>query len=414
MKNTKKNLFANRKSILFCCFIFAVFSSYSISHQSKDDVIIIEGQIISKKDGQPIPYVNIGISDTYMGTITNLEGFFEIRIPTEHSGKNLLISAVGFNNLTLPVSAYADKHDVVIELEPQNYKIKEVDVTAKSMRYLKIIKKAVASIHDNYPQQPFNYECYYRSEVVRNDSLDRLREAAVTIFDRNGYKRGNAYEVYKQRNYKFTQVRRNFQLTSLVDGSTYLDGLLEMDIVRVRGNILDTNHLHLYDLELEKITEYDNDSVYVISYTCKEPSLSVTGDYYATAYAGKLYINTSDYAIVKNETNVEASNYSEHGRSVYVDPEKQEWRMNEVMYYFSVIYKKKGGKYYLSYVNYNRYHKKTHKETKRPLTESIHTELMVNKIILDNPEVISKRAYYENIPYDEAFWKQYNIMPDRE
>jgi hypothetical protein len=244
--------------------------------------------------------------------------------------------------------------------------------------------------------------------------LSRLREAAVEIYDDKGYQRADAYKVFKERGYRFLQVRKNFETASLAEGSSYLDDLLEMDIVRIRGNILNKNHLNFYDLKLEQVTEYENDSIWVIGYQSKRPMLSNTGDYYAKSYKGKIYIKMKDYAVVKNETHVVATNYSPQGRSFYVSEKRQEWKPEKIEYDFSVTYKQHSGYYYLSYLNYNRHHDLTNKKDGRFKSLDIKTEMLITKIRTTEPNKISRRAYYENMPFDEKFWDSYNILFDGE
>lgn len=403
------------KSKILVFFIPALLCALNIfAANPNQDMLIIQGRVIDKANQEPIPYVNIGVIGEYMGTITNLDGDFELKVPKELSNKDVQISAVGYEVIVIKVGKYAGKTGLVFELIPKDYKINEVEVSAKSLFFVQIIKKTVENIEKNYLQKPFNYDIYYRSQVKTNENVTKLREAAMRIYDKKGYKRNDVHRVYKDRGYKFLQVKQNYQPGSLVERSTRLDDLLEMDIVRTRGNILDTNHLELYEMEIEKITEYDNDSVWVIAYKCTNPDLSTTGDYYATEYSGKIYINKSENAVVKNETTVVSSNFSPHGRSLYINPDRQKWHSQSVKYTFTSIYKKQADYYYLSYVNYIRHHQLLNKETGEQKQEEIHTELMVNKIETANPEVIRKRAYYQAIPYDENFWKNFNYIFDKE
>jgi hypothetical protein len=390
-----------------------IYNNFKIEKYSpQSEVIKIKGRIIDKKTGEPVPYVNIAIVGVPIGTISNQNGDFELKIPGQLEDREFSISAIGYGMISLSVAEYKAREDVLIELIPEEYKIEEVDIQAKSLVFYKRIKETIGKFNDNYYQKPYNYDIYYRCEKMKNDTLTRLREAAVKIYDSKGYVRNNTHKVFKQRNYKFLQVKRNFESSSLADASTNLDDLLEMDIVRISGNVLDKKYLDLFDLKLERITEYDNDSVWVISYKCEKPKLSYTGDYYAVKYEGKLYINQKDMAVVKNETSVESSNYSELGRSFYVNEDKQGWKRNSVKYDFTVIYKKHSGFYYLSYVNYNRYHVLENKKTGIIKNEQIKTEMMINKIEIETPEKIEQRAYYENIPFDKDFWENYNYMPD--
>lgn len=400
--------------LTFSLFLFQFASAQEgESEKESKQIIRIVGQLINSKNKAPIPFANVGVVGSYIGAASNFDGFFEFKIPIRYESEKIQASAVGFSTYNASIKDCLKKDTVIIELAPKNYSINEVKIEAASLVLQTRIKKAAEKISDNYLQTPFNYDVYYRSEKKENDKLSRLREAALRIYDAKGYQRADAYQVFKERGYKFLQVRKNFENQSLADGSTYLDELLEMDIVRSRGNILNKNHVAFYDLKLDQITEYENDSIWVISYKSKRPMLSNTGDYYAKSYSGKLYIKCKDFAVIKNETHVVASNYSPQGRSFYVNEAKQAWKPEKIEYDFSVTYKEHSGRYYLSYVSYNRQHLLKNKETGESKKLDINTEMLITKINTETPETIEKRAYYENKPFDKTFWDSYNIILDR-
>ena len=401
------------KKFIFALFILAyVFGTVQAQEEEDTRTIRIIGQLTNATNQQAIPFANIGVVDTYIGAATNFDGYFELKVPEKYADKSIQVSAVGFTTYNLSIKDCSEIDTLHIQLNPVNYKIAEVEVTAQSLVLIKMLKNAIDKIPENYLQTPFNYDIYYRSEKSENKNLERKREAAIRIYDNKGYVRENAYQVFKERSYRFLQVRKNFENNSLADGSTYLDELLEMDIVRSRGNILNKNHLNFYDLSLERVTEYENDSIWVIAYKSKKPILSNTSDYYATSYSGKIYIKLKDFSVIKNETHVVASNYSPQGRSFYVNPERQEWKPVKVEYDFSSTYKEHFGYYYLSYVDYKRYHELENKTSGEKKELNINAEMLITKIITTKPEVIKNRAYYENMEYDENFWDNYNIIFD--
>ncbi len=401
------------KKIIFALFILTCTFGYSQAQEEEQTKTIrIIGQLTNAVNQQAIPFANIGVKDTYIGAATNYDGYFELKVPGQYADKTIQISAVGFTTYNSIIDACSQVDTLRIQLNPVNYKIAEVEVTAQSLVLIKMLKNAIDRIPDNYLQTPFNYDIYYRAEKSENQNLERKREAAIRIYDNKGYVRENAYKVFKERSYRFLQVRKNFENNSLADGSTYLDELLEMDIVRSRGNILNKNHLNFYDLSLDRVTEYENDSIWVIAYKSKKPLLSNTGDYYATSYSGKIYIKLKDFSVIKNETHVVASNYSPQGRSFYVNPEKQEWKPVKIEYDFSSTYKEHFGYYYLSYVDYKRHHELENKSNGEKKELDVNAEMLITKIITTNPEVIENRAYYENMEYDKNFWDNYNIIFD--
>ncbi|WP_180335721.1 carboxypeptidase-like regulatory domain-containing protein [Labilibaculum filiforme] len=403
--------------ILFLTVITLSFSTSAQEDKNEDQktkLIRIVGKLTNDVNNEPIPFANIGVLGSYIGAASNMDGIFELKIPGNLIDKTIQASAVGYSTFSNSVKNCLIQDTLLIKLTPKNYSIAEVEITAQSLVLKKRIKTAIERIPENYLQTSFNYDVYYRSEKFENSQLNRLREAAIRIYDDKGYQRADAHQVFKERAYKFLQVRKNFETSSLADGSTYLDELLEMDIVRGRGNILNGNHLDFYDLMLDQITEYENDSIWVIAYKSKKPLLSNTGDYYAKEYSGKIYIKIKDFAVIKNETHVIASNYSAQGRSFYVNEDRQTWKPLNIEYDFSVTYKQHSGRYYLSYVNYKRHHVVEDKKSQKITTTDINTEMLITKINTDTPEVIEKRAYYENMPFDEKFWESYNIIFDGE
>jgi hypothetical protein len=400
------------KKLIFALFFLTSVTGITQAQEEEQKTIRIIGQLTNEANQKAIPFANIGVKGTYIGAASNFDGYFELKIPGNHTNKSIQISAVGFSTYNSSIKECSAVDTLRIQLKPVNYKIAEVEITAQSLVLIKMLQDAIDNIPENYLQTPFNYDIYYREEKSENDKLERKREAAIRIYDDKGYVRENAYQVFKERSYKFLQVRKNFATNSLADGSTYLDELLEMDIVRSRGNILNKNHLNFYDLSLDRVTEYENDSIWVIAYKSKKPILSNTSDYYATSYSGKIYIKLKDFSVIKNETHVVASNYSPQGRSFYVNPERQDWKPITIEYDFSSTYKEHFGYYYLSYVDYKRSHELENKETGEKKKLDMNAEMLITKIITTKPEVIENRAYYENMAYDEIFWNNYNIIFD--
>ncbi len=292
---------------------------------SAQEIIFISGKVTDEKTGEALPFVNVGLVGTYVGAATNMDGFYELRISPKYKNKIIEISAVGYSTAKVAVAEAAKQKNFNVRLAPMAFEVGEVEILAESRLQYTRVRKAVEAIAKNYLQTPFNYDMYYRGELKSGNNLVQLREAAVRLYDNKGYKRGDAYQVFKERGYDFLEVRKNFENETLADGSTYLDELLEMDIVRVRGNVLNLNELDDYKLKLEGETEYEGDKVWIISYENPKPTLAATGDYYVKTYKGKLYIKQKDFAIVKNTMEVTATNYSPQGRSFYVEEGRQKY-----------------------------------------------------------------------------------------
>ena len=93
---------------------------------------LISGSVINNQTKQPIPYVNIGIANTEVGTISNEDGSFSIKIPLKYSGQDLLFSSVGYIRKSFPVSSIpTPSNNLMISLNENVLELSEVEIVAK-------------------------------------------------------------------------------------------------------------------------------------------------------------------------------------------------------------------------------------------------------------------------------------------
>lgn len=390
-------------------FVLVCFSAISALGQN----LYIQGVILDATSKEPVPFANVVLRGSYQGTASNFDGEFVLAIKEENKSDTLIISVVGFKTQTYKVSDYLGEKFHKFMLAPFVYEIQDITVETKSQFYNTVIKRAAEHISKNYYQGPFNYEMYYRNTQKVNGNVSKERQAAIRLYDSKGYTQASTFNVFKERGYDFLQVRRDFELNTLEDGSTKLDDLLEFDVVRHTANVLNKEYVYSdYDVSLDRMSAVDGDSVWVLKFKCKSPGLGSTGDSYAKAYKGKLYIKKKDYALIKYEAEFECSNYSDLGRSLYVNEQKQNYQPMTIGYKVTTRYKEYNGKYFLSSVAYERSHKWKHKKNGALKTEKVNSELLVTNIEVKQPKMIPNRAYYEEIPFDKKFWESFNYLKD--
>jgi len=85
----------------------------------------ISGTVTSADDGSSIPGASVVVKGTTIGTVTDMDGKFALRIPA--SAKSLMISFVGMSNTELPITGSAK---YAIKLKSENISVNEVVVTA--------------------------------------------------------------------------------------------------------------------------------------------------------------------------------------------------------------------------------------------------------------------------------------------
>lgn len=91
----------------------------------------IVGKVLNKTTHEPIPYANIGILNSNVGTLSNKDGSFSILIPERLSHDTLIFSSLGFYKQKLAVYGYKPSQDLSIYLDELAIMLKPVVILAK-------------------------------------------------------------------------------------------------------------------------------------------------------------------------------------------------------------------------------------------------------------------------------------------
>lgn len=124
------------------CTIIILILSFNNHIFSQTQII---GKVIDANDKSPLAYVNIGIKEKNIGTISKEDGFFSIDIPSDYQSGSLTFSIVGYNESTLPIRDL--KGNVVIQLKEKPTQLDEVVVTGEKLVEKKYGIKRRGAIH---------------------------------------------------------------------------------------------------------------------------------------------------------------------------------------------------------------------------------------------------------------------------
>ncbi len=358
----------------------------------------LKGRVVDSSTQAGVAYTNIGVEGTFYGTASDAQGFFELKIPEEYKNEKLFFSAVGYQTQMLNISDLMKKDFLKITLAEHTYNIEDVDIAAHSRVLFRVIKTAAKNVPANFHQGPLGVKFYYEEAMKPdNDSTEQKREAVVELYDETGYRSPSITDAFNERHYQFSEVRKNFDSYSIPTGKTGFDELIEMDIARLSNGIFDEKLLNNFDLKLESITQFNGDSVWMISYKTEKTDLAHTGDYYATKYNGIIYISQNNYEVLRNECVVEASRNNPHNRSLVTKSQDQ----SRVSYHFTAVYQPQNGKYFLSYLDCD---KAFVDANNRPMTYSRKASALG---ITDSPAKISGKDYFEDEAFVESFWSSF-------
>ncbi|RAR75755.1 DUF5686 and carboxypeptidase regulatory-like domain-containing protein [Flavobacterium aciduliphilum] len=125
------------KKITFLLFLFSTFFSFAQ----------IKGTV-TDSTGNPLPFVNVHLKDTYIGTTTNELGKYELNLKT--SGTYVIIyQYLGYKTEKRIVEIVPNPQTIDVTLYEEQIQINEVVIDKKYNPAIGIIKKAIASRKQN-------------------------------------------------------------------------------------------------------------------------------------------------------------------------------------------------------------------------------------------------------------------------
>lgn len=125
---------------------------------------VIKGKLINLDDQTPVPYANIGIINSPIGTISNADGSFEITMPEQNKNDSLLVAALGFErksfliaDLITPATIYLSENVTMLH-----------NITVKSRK----IRPANSAVLGNK---------FYNASSIYTDSISAGAAMALLI-----------------------------------------------------------------------------------------------------------------------------------------------------------------------------------------------------------------------------------------
>lgn len=270
----------------------------------------LEGTVTDSKTGDVLPFVNIAISGTSVGTISDMNGEYKLSVPDNLADKELTFSSVGFSSVTYKVSQLANQHSD-ISMQPMDLKIEEVVVTDKSEAGRKVVKTVLDNISQKYVDSDFSYSGNYTNKFTQNGS-SRTATYVFNAYDSHGYSRGEGNNAFAALNYKFASVKRDFKVNNYELGVNYFDFVSGLDFVRCQLGVMNSFTLKDFDFKIKS----DQADRYVIEFKCNKPSLLNTGAYLPEKYSGTITISKGDNIVLESEYQLDIRNISLAGMSL--------------------------------------------------------------------------------------------------
>ncbi len=164
------------------------------------------GTIVDRKSNQPLPYVNIGILNQEVGTVSDTLGNFELTVEESLKNDTLRISSIGYHPVEILVKDIWQTEDkLLIELEEQISALDEIVLTAKAIKKRTLGNKTESKfLGAGFGYDQLGAEMGIKINIRKNPTLvdtfnftvSQNRLSAKAIFRLNFYsvQKGKPYE----------------------------------------------------------------------------------------------------------------------------------------------------------------------------------------------------------------------------
>ncbi|WP_353121895.1 carboxypeptidase-like regulatory domain-containing protein [Dysgonomonas capnocytophagoides] len=399
-------------SCLFLNVLLAVFflsSTFPLSAQD-DSVITISGIVKDQKSKKKLEYVNISVQGTNIGTVSNSDGEFTLKIPARYKSDNLLFTHLGYNNHLHPIGGKSIENETFM-LTSDSQVLDEVVI--RSGDPLAIVREAIKKIDLNYTNSPTILSGFYRETIQKGKRYIDISEAVMNIY-KTSYSQNtdnDGVQIYKGR--RLLSPKPSDTLSVKLQGGPNL--AIYGDIVKQPYPLLDEESLPLYMFKMEDPVTINERPHYTIRFT---PQAIAE----IPLYTGNIYIDQQNLTISRVEYSLSMDNRDKVTRIILKKkPPKLRFKPNEVS--FVVTYKTLEGR---SRINYIRNQIRFNCDWKRRLFSTSYTvisELVVtDSKPLDMKKAPSKEFFKQNQTLsdkisnfsDQNFWEAYNIIEPTE
>jgi hypothetical protein len=136
--------------------------------------ISLEGRVTDQKTKDPLAYVNVYVSGTNYGTITNQSGNFVLKYPATLNADSITISNIGYKTLRIGLRSNENEF-VTVNMEVQPVELDEVVV--RPLDPLSIVYNSINRIPENYNQDLHSVTGFQREHVSHCGKIIQLLEA---------------------------------------------------------------------------------------------------------------------------------------------------------------------------------------------------------------------------------------------
>lgn len=145
---------------------------------AQDEAIRINGRIIDKVNGVPLAYASLTVRDSPQGTVSNVNGQFEIVIKANETNDSLVASMLGYESKSFLISSINKETEFVIQLTEKVIQLEEVTIEEERISGEDYLALAFKKHKENIPVVDYILSVFFRETAKLDDEYFSLLEAA--------------------------------------------------------------------------------------------------------------------------------------------------------------------------------------------------------------------------------------------
>ena len=268
------------------------------SLQSPDSTMTLRGVVKDAQSRKRLPNVNVFIPGQDVGTMTNDDGAFVLKVTRETAQGELAFSCLGYAGKRLSISEWSgSQHAVNVYLVPESRLLSEVTVYGGDAKEL--VYEALARVGANYPLQPNMLQMFYRETIMKGSRFVGISEGVLDVF-KEGYKHRSLGKdrVRIERGRRLLSQKSKDTLAIKVQGGPTL--AVHFDVMKNPDFLFDAETMGYYAFRHERMDVLGDRLHYVVSF---KPLVKV--EY--PLYSGLLYIDMQTLCLSRAECALDVS-----------------------------------------------------------------------------------------------------------
>jgi len=392
--------------------LFLLNGSGFANAQEMADYFTISGTVKDIHSNRKIESVGVFAAGTHIGTITNGDGEFILKLPGDTKVNEIELSCIGYYNARISIHRNQAQNRTFY-ITPESFQLGEVEVLSwQNPREL--VKAAIQKIEPNYSKRANLMTGFYRETIQKRHKYINISEAVVHIY-KGAYKisdiENDRIQVLKGRNIVSPKAADTLNVKFL--GGPNMS--IYMDVVKNPDVLLSEDALPCYSYKMGETTTLNDRLQYVVHF---QPQTVVL----MPLYAGTFYIDLETLAITRAEFKMDMKEKLKVIDLILKEkPKGLRFSPEEVSYI--VTYRQQKDKTYLNYIrNEIRFKcdwkRKFFATNYTIIDETVITDNQENDVVkIPVKEAFSvKQSLSQEVSayFDDDFWGGYNIIEPTE